>query len=108
MKRSVLQVVSQESLSKLPTRQLLGRLRRLHECEESAAVSDLTPDEIAASKGILFKNSPDWQVAYQGLKRVTASREHVPSAAERATKRKQRGQVRSERKSNQADAVNPA
>jgi hypothetical protein len=101
MKRSVLHVLSQEYLDKMPTKQLLGRLRRLHECQESAAVSDFTADEIAASKGILFKDSPEWVVAFQQVKRVLATREHVPSAADRATRRQARGRMRSERKSNE-------
>src|SRR5262249_25034069 len=100
MKRSLLHVLSQECLERMPTKQLLGRLRRLHECQESAVFSDMTADEIAASKGIFFKNSPEWQAAYQQLKRILANREHVPSGAERAARRKRKAKMRSEGKSN--------
>jgi len=83
----------------MPTKQLLGRLRALQKCEESAAISDLTAEEIAASKGILFKDSAAWRVAHGHLKTVLATREHVPSAAERTKTRRERGQLRSGRKS---------
>ncbi len=51
MKRSVLHALSQERLEKTPTKQPLGRLRRLHEGQESALFSDLTPDAIAPYVG---------------------------------------------------------
>ena len=84
----------------MPTKQLLGRLQALHECEESSQFSDLTAGEIAASNGILFKNSAEWQMAYENLKTILATREHVPSAAERAKNRSLRGRLKSGRKSN--------
>lgn len=99
MKRRFIPLLRPEALLKMPTKQLLGRLRALHRCEESSALSDLSAGEIA-SKGILFKNSVEWQVAYDQLKAIIATREHVPSAAERTKKRKERGQLRRDRKSN--------
>jgi hypothetical protein len=100
MKRRLIPILAQESLLEMPTKQLLGRLRALHGCEESAAFSDLTAGEIAASQGILFKNSAEWQDAYEHLKVILATREHLPSAAERTRNGKERGRLRSGRKSN--------
>lgn len=74
----------------MPTKQLLGRLHSLQRCEESAALSDRTPEEVAASEGILFKGTAEWQRAYADLKAVLATREHVASAAQRAQARQQR------------------
>ncbi len=99
MRRRPIPVLPPGSLVKMPTKQLLGRLRALQKCEESAAISDLTAEEIAASKGILFKDSAAWRVAHGHLKTVLATREHVPSAAERTKTRRERGQLRSGRKS---------
>jgi len=90
MKRRLIPVFAPEALTSMPTKQLLGRLRSLQQCEESAALSDRTADEIASSEGILFKNTPEWQSAYADLKAVLGTREHVPSAAEGATARRQR------------------
>jgi hypothetical protein len=100
MKRRLIPILAPEFLLKMPTKQLLGRLRALHRCEESAAFSDLTDGEIAANKGILFKKSAEWQDACDHLKAILATREHVPSAAERTRNRKERGRLRSGRKSN--------
>ena len=90
MKRRLIPVLAPEALASMPTKQLLGRLHSLQRCEESAALSDRTPEEVAASEGILFKGTTEWQRAYDDLKTVLATREHVPSAAERAQARQQR------------------
>ena len=82
----------------MPTKQLLGRLRSLQQCEESAALSDLTPEEVPANEDILFKNTAQWQRAYSGLKAVLATREHIPSAAERANARQQRVKKKSNKR----------
>jgi hypothetical protein len=74
----------------MPTKQLLGRLHSLQQCERLAALSDRTPEEIAISEGILFKNTAEWQKAHADLKAVLATQEHVPSAAERAKARQER------------------
>jgi len=100
MKRRLIPILKPEFLLKMPTKQLLGRLRALHRCEESAPFPDLTAEEIAASKGILFKNSAEWRDAYDQLKTVLATREHVPSAAERIRNREKQGRSRSGRKPN--------
>jgi hypothetical protein len=106
MSRRLIPMLAHEALLKMPTKQLLGRLRALHECEQSAGVSDLTAEEIAACDGILFKDSPEWRDAYDHLKAILATREHVPSGAERAKIRGERGRLRAGRKSNQQGRAN--
>lgn len=76
-------------LSGLPTKVLLSRLRRLLRCEEAPELSDASPDEIAETSGILFKNTVEWRLAHEQLKVVLASREHVPKSAQRRTARAQ-------------------
>jgi len=76
-------VLDQEALEATPTKALLGRLRRLLQCEESQEVSDASPEELAQLKGIVFKNTAEWRVAHDELKVVLASREHVPKRPER-------------------------
>ena len=102
MKRRLIPFLALEILAGMPTKQLLGRLHSLQRCEESAAHSDRTPEEIAASESILFKDTAEWQRAYADLKAALATREHVPSAAERAQARQQRAT----RKSNKRVAGN--
>ncbi len=87
MKRRLIPVLAPEALASMPTKQLLGRLRSLQQCEESQALSDRPPEEVSASKGIPFKNTAEWQRANADLKTVLATREHVSSAAERAAAR---------------------
>ena len=98
MKRYPIPVLAPEALVDMQTKQLLGRLRSLHQCEESAVLSDRPPEEVAASEGILFKNTIEWQRAYTDLKTVLATREHAPTAAERAIARQQRTQKRSNKR----------
>lgn len=97
MKRRPIPLLTPESLANMPTKQLLGRLLSLQQCEESAALADRTP--AGAAEGIVFKNTVEWQKAYADLEVFLATREHVPSAVERAECRHERGQVSSERKS---------
>jgi hypothetical protein len=94
MKRSLIAILPQESLLKMPTKQLLGRLQALQKCEESAAFSDRTTKEAAASNGILYKDTTEWREAYCQLKAVLATREHLPTADERAKVRMERGRLR--------------
>ena len=65
-------------LERLPTRALIGRLNRLRWCEESSALSDMTAEEIElVSDKIVFKNTVIWSKAYDDVKGVLATREHV-------------------------------
>jgi hypothetical protein len=81
--------MSLEELEKLSTKQLLARLRRLHQCEESVLLSD-RDDASNTSEAILFKDTPEWKTAYGQIKGVLSLREHVPKGAELDKKRKSR------------------
>ena len=62
-------------LEALSTTQLLGRLKQLHQCEESLALSDR---DVADDSGrIEFKQSPEWISAFHDVKQVLSRREHV-------------------------------
>jgi len=75
MKRKRIFPMAMAELEALPTKRLLARLRRLHECEESLALSDRDlPD---TSGAIEFKQSPEWVTAYQNVKQILSRREHV-------------------------------
>jgi hypothetical protein len=74
----VVPVIPEKRLFDLPTKQLLGRLKRLRFCEESFQGSDLSEEEIQSCAGILFKETPEWKTAYEAVKRVLATREHIP------------------------------
>ena len=74
-------------LEALSTKQLLARLRRLRQCEESLARSDQEVESSDAAGTIRFKQSPEWVVAYKQLKAVLARREHVPKGFELLEKR---------------------
>lgn len=75
------------SLQAMTTRQLLGRLSRLRECEESLAASDLggqpLPSEHDPVSSIYFKDDPRWRQQYADVKLILAGREHVVRPEER-------------------------
>jgi len=87
LKRQVA-IVAEVKLLEMPTKQLLGRLKRLRFCEESFQGSDLTEREIEACTGILFKDTPEWKKAYEEVKRVLAMREHIRRNGERKSSSK--------------------
>src|SRR5215475_12548313 len=89
MRRKPIPPMSLEELEKLSTKQLLARLRQLHQCEESALLSD-RDDASNASGAILFKDTPEWKLACEQVKGALSLREHVPKGAELAKKRKRR------------------
>ena len=89
MRRKLFTPMSLEELEKLSTKQLLARLRRLHQCEESASLSD-RHDEGSASDAILFKDTSEWNAAYGRVKGELSRREHVPKGAELVKKRHRR------------------
>lgn len=86
MRRKRITPLSPERLEKLSTKQLLAHLRRLHQCEESAKLSD-KDDADSASGAILFKDTSAWKAAYEQVRGVLSQREHVPIGAELAKKR---------------------
>lgn len=76
MKRKPIFPMSTSELEALPTRQFLTRLKRLHQCERSLALSDR---DFANDSGIIeFKESPEWVLAFEDLKRVLSGRDHIP------------------------------
>ena len=67
-------------LETLSTKQLLGRLKQLHQCEESLGLSDR---DIADDSGrIEFKQSQEWVSAFHDVKQVLSRREHIPKKVE--------------------------
>lgn len=70
---------------------LLRRRTALLKCEESFAVSDRygyelppNPDETGY---VEFKDQPQWRYAYEDVKEVLATREHIPTGQEKKSKR---------------------
>lgn len=88
-------VLDKDMLEGMHTGSLLARLRELRQCEESFGLSDRAdmedePDP-AATGYIEFKDSTAWVAAYNELKEILAGREHLPTAAERESRRMNRG-----------------
>ena len=91
--RKPIAIVDAAALEALPTKVLLVRLRHLQRCEESAAASDMDPDEVTRATGIIFKDDPEWMAAYTQLKALLARREHVPKGEELRAVRLERARV---------------
>ncbi|WP_298897542.1 hypothetical protein [uncultured Psychroserpens sp.] len=71
-------VLSSLELEKKDTRELLGYLKRLHQCEESFEASDLTENiDLKNDNIIYFKNTEKWNIAYSKLKFILSTREHL-------------------------------
>jgi len=85
MKRDRIFQMSKSELEALSTKQLLARLKRLHQCEESLAFSDKEGSD--NSKYIEFKQSAEWITAYEQVKQVLSGREHVQKGVELVQKR---------------------
>ncbi len=78
MKRRAINTLSHEELERMPTKALLGRLKRLHQCEESLKSSD-SQEELSHLGGVIrFKDTCEWQTAYADVKKVLGKREHIP------------------------------
>lgn len=83
--------MSCDELESLPTRAVLGRLRRLRRCEQSPGDSDLSAEELVQVVPIRFKSTPEWRTAVDDVKAVLATRENLPTRPEREAARKARG-----------------
>ena len=74
--------IATEVLEAMDTRRLLGHLSRLRACEESFAASDLAgqplPPTYDPTTSIYFKDDPRWQQQWREVKRILATREHLP------------------------------
>jgi hypothetical protein len=76
-----LEVISKPDLEKMHTGTLMSRRNALLKCEESFEMSDQY--QAAKSDGIEFKNTPQWEQAYQDIKAVLSTRENIPNKQER-------------------------
>ncbi len=70
--------VSRECLTKMRTRQLIGRLKALRRCIEALDCTEFSEEHAPEVDGILFKDSVEWELAYKELKDILATREHLP------------------------------
>lgn len=72
------QVFSKEELQNKSTKELLGYLKKLHQCEESFEMSDLVENpDLGDGSTIYFKQTSKWEKAYAHVKEILANREHV-------------------------------
>jgi hypothetical protein len=85
MKRDKIFSLSESELEALSAKQLLARLKRLHQCKESLALSDRESSD--GSGCIEFKQSIEWIAAYEKVKQILYRREHVPKGDELVRRR---------------------
>jgi hypothetical protein len=76
MKRKRILPLTISELEALHTKQLLARLTRLHQCEESFDLSNRTGSD--DSEFIEFKQTSEWLTAFTDVKQILSQREHVP------------------------------
>lgn len=69
--------MTKEKMEALPTKRLLARLKRLHQCEQSLSLSDREQNVYVFSGFIEFKESPEWISEYNTLKEILSKREHI-------------------------------
>jgi hypothetical protein len=71
-------VYSYEALKKKNTKELLGYLKALQQCEESFELSDMDINEdILDNNKIYFKQTPKWKSAYNNVKSILSQRENI-------------------------------
>jgi hypothetical protein len=85
MKRKKIYPINKDELAILPTKILLARLKSLLQCESSLELSDEGNGFTADAKQIQFKNTGQWQLAYENVKTELAKREHLPKGKELET-----------------------
>lgn len=78
MRRKTIATIPPNDLEQMPTKQLLARLKCLHQCEEPLAASDRDKHYQATPDAVEFKQTPEWAAAYAQVKEVLAQREHIP------------------------------
>jgi hypothetical protein len=75
-------IMTRDELESLHTGSLLTRRNRLLACEESFELSDRFGHEEKPDPQITglieFRDTPEWAEAYQDVKSILATREHVP------------------------------
>jgi hypothetical protein len=78
MKNKKLLIIAQEVLEKKNTKALLGYLKRLQQCEESFAVSDMDVNlDLIEDEHIYFKETDKWKTTFTMVKLILANREHI-------------------------------
>ena len=82
MKRRAIYLMSKEELLSLPTKGLLARLKKLLQCEASVEMSDQNAKSSTSADQIQFKNTSQWETAYEEVKAELAKRDHVPTGKE--------------------------
>ena len=74
------------------TGSLMSRRKALLQCKESL---DLSGEVAQKSPGLIeFKDTPEWQCAYNDLKQVLSQREHLPNKQERKALRQAAAKTR--------------
>jgi hypothetical protein len=69
---------SAEALKKKNTKELLGYLKALQQCEESFELSDMDINEdILDNNKIYFKQTLKWKSAYNNVKSILSERENI-------------------------------
>lgn len=77
-KKKPLKVLSKEELESKSTKELLGYLKRLNQCQESFELSDLDVNiDLTDSSFIYFKQTTKWKAAYDIVKVILKKREHI-------------------------------
>ena len=83
-----------EELNKMHTGSLMNRRAALLKCEGSFELSDRngyeTKPKISETGFIEFKDTTEWQQAYNELKSVLSTRENIPNKQERKEIRKEK------------------
>ena len=91
---SKVEIKTLDDLSKMHTGTLIKRRSALLKCEESFEASDRNGYEskplVKNTSFIEFKDTPEWQQAYNDLKAVLATRENLPNKQERKEIRKEK------------------
>lgn len=78
MKNRKLLIITKEALEEKNTKALLGYLKRLQQCEESFAVSDMDVNlDLIEDEHIYFKETDKWIIAFMTVKSILANREHI-------------------------------
>ena len=71
-------VITIPEMEKKGTKELLGYLNRLHKCEESFELSDLTENPDLSDKNtIYFKKTEKWKTGYNNVKSILKNRENI-------------------------------
>lgn len=71
-------VIDKDKLEKKSTKELLGYLNRLNQCEESYELSYMDINEdINDPDTIYFKHTVKWINAYSLVKLILSNREHI-------------------------------